>query len=266
MIPDSMSIEFPEPMSRQIPGGVTPMQTIIEHIEKKMSISVLGQNLTTESQAGSGTLAGNAHDRVRRDLIRADARQLASTLRRDLIRPLVGFRFGFDTPLPIIKWQLDDPTDQVARAGVFKTAVEFGQPVSKAQVREELELWEPEDEDDVLSKPEPPPQQFGFATLEARSGGLPPGSAMRANQKIAASSAAQQTDAVNQVLDLVERLSERAGTPEALLTRIKLAAPDLEDVLRDAGMSLEEFEDLCGRSLLSADLNGREAVRGERDA
>lgn len=89
---------------------------------------------------------------------------------------------------------------------------------------------------------------------------------MRANQKLAMDSAAQQADAVSQVLDLVERLSESTSTPEALLTRIKLAAPDLESVLRDAGMPLEEFEDLCGRSLITADFNGRTAVRGERDA
>ncbi len=292
MIPDDMDIEFLEPTSRQIPGGVVPMATIIEHIERKMSISVLGQNLTTESQSGTGTLAGSAHERVRRDLTRADARQLATTLRRDLFRPLVGFKFGFDTPLPVLKWALDDPVDQTSRASVFKTAVEFGQPVSKAQVREELELWEPEDEDDVLMRQEPSspfeaglsvqqrkvlnskPELFyggmaggGMADFLATKGGaLPPGSAMRANQRLATAAADEQADALDQVLTAIERLSESVNTPEEMLTRIKLMAPDLEDVLKSAGMSLEEFEDLCARSLMTADLNGRVAVGAERDA
>jgi phage gp29-like protein len=292
MIPDNMNIEFLEPMSRQIPGGSLPTQGIIDHIERKMSISVLGQNLTTESQSGTGTLAGGAHERVRRDLTRADARQLATTLRRDLFRPLVGFKFGFDTPLPVLKWNLDDPVNQESRVNVFKTAIEMGQPVSKAQVREELELWEPEDEDDVLEKSAPAPSPFeqefsarqrglitgdnsvtlyggatGLPAYFSEAGStLPPGSAMRANQRLASAAAEDQADALDQVLSAIEKLAANAESLDGLLTRIKLMAPDIEDVLKRAGMSLEEFEDLCARSLVTADLNGRVAVGAEQDA
>ena len=268
MVPDDMDITFAEPTSRKT-SGIVPMQTIIDYIERKMSIAVLGQNLTTESQSGTGTLAGTAHDRVRMDLIRADARQLATTFRRDLFRPLVGFKFGFDVALPIIKWNLDDPTNQESRATVFKTAIEMGQPVSKAQVREELELWEPVDEEDTLVKSASAPSLFGAefsAHLATKSNALPPGSAMRANQKLAATAADDQADALDQVVTAVERLSESAGSVEELLTRTKLMAPDLEDVLKRAGMSLEEFEDLAALSLVTADLNGRVAVGAERDA
>ena len=279
MIPNDMVIEFSEPGSRSIPGGVIPMQTIIDHIERKTSIAVLGQVLTTDTKGGTGTYAAaNVHDRVRMDLIRADARQLATTFRRDLFRPLVGFKFGFDTPLPVLKWNLDDPVNQESRATVFKTAVEFGQPVSKAQVREELELWEPEDEDDTLTKaaaPSPfgaefsaaqrrvlesPPEMLfyggapggGMTDLVTNTTTLPPGSAMRANQKLAATAADAQADALDQVVTAIERLteSETVTTLEQLLTRTKLMAPDLEDVLERAGMSFEEFEDLAALSLV----------------
>ena len=292
MVPDDMDITFAEPASRQIPGGVVPMRAIIDHIERKISIAVLGQNLTTESQSGTGTLAGTVHDRVRMDLTRADARQLATTMRRDLFRPLVGFRFGFDVPLPILKWNLDDPVNQESRATVFKTALEFGQPVSKAQVREELELREPVDEEDTLTKaaaPSPFGAEFsarqrkalespagalfyggarggGMSDLNLTPASLPPGSAMRANQKLAATAADDQADALDQVVTAIERLSESVETPEQLLTRVKLMAPDLEDVLERAGMSFEEFEDLCALSLVTADLNGRVAVGAERGA
>ena len=270
MIPEGMMIEFPEPKSK-LPGVETPMETLIKHMERKMSIATLGQNLTTESQSGTGTLAGGAHERVMRSITRADARQLNTTLRRDLFRPLVGFRMGFDVPLPYIKWDLDDPTDQVMRSGVYKTLHEIGFPLSKAQVREELQLDEPIDESDLLEQQ--PSPGFGMfnathsalaALNQTTAGSEPLGSAMKANARLAAAAGADGQEATQQIMDLMGKLAEDANSPEQLLTRIKLAAPDLEGLLAEAGIPMEEFEDLAARTLTTADLNGRVAVRAER--
>jgi len=271
VISEDMSIEFPEPKSRESGGKTTtPMEGIIAHIERKMSIAVLGQNLTTESQSGTGTLAGGAHERVMKGITRADARQLNTTLRRDLFRPLVGFRMGFDVPIPHIKWDLKDPIDQVARGKVFTVALEMGMPISQAQVRDELQLLEPTDESDLLEQQ--PSIGFGQgANLSARAvlaqktaGSKSASSAMRANGKMAAEAGDAGQDATDQIMQLMGRLAADANSPEELLTRIQLAAPDLESLLAEAGIPMEEYEDLAARTQLTADFNGRTAVRAER--
>lgn len=274
VISEDTSIEFPEPRSRASGGSSkTPMADIIDHIEKKMSIAVLGQNLTTQSESGSGTLAGGAQERVMKNITRADGRQLNTTLRRDLFRPLVGFRMGWDIPLPHIKWDLKDKIDQVERGKVFALGQELGVPVSAAQVREELQLLEPADDDDVLEQqPSLGPGMFStLGTTHSASAaltttnGAPAGSAMRANGKVAASAADAAKDATEQIFQLLQRWAGEEKSPEALMTRIRLAATDLDDKLAKAGLPMEEFEDLVARASITADFNARTAIRAERE-
>lgn len=266
VIIDSMMIEFPEPKSKGTAGTSTPMQSIIDHVEKKMSILVLGQNLSTQSESGSGTLAGGAQKEVREDLTRADARQVGSTFRRDLFRPLVGFNMGWDVPLPYLEWDLSDPVDQQMRAQVIVALSGAGVPISLSQVREEFNLVEPSDDADALTVPTQMPGMGMFSTahLSAKDATGPLGSAMKANERLAAAGAAEGSAAVKSVIDLVKRLSDEARSPEELLTRIKLAGPDLEDELKKLGIDMDDFVDLTARTMVTGDLNGRVAVRAER--
>jgi phage gp29-like protein len=41
---------------------------------------------------------------VRRDIVQSDADSLAATLQRQLVRPLVGFNFGWDCRLPQVQF------------------------------------------------------------------------------------------------------------------------------------------------------------------
>jgi phage gp29-like protein len=273
VIPDTMLIEFPEPKSRTTGGGqtISPMEGIINHIEKKMSIAVLGQNLTTQSESGSGTLAGGAQERVLKGITRADGRQVGVTLRRDLFRPLVGFRMGFDVALPYIKWDLDDPVDQESRSKVFQGAQDLGMPISKAQVREELQLKEPADDEDLLEQQPSSGTGMFSATPSAlavlaqtNAGSASVSSAMRANDKLAAAAAEVGKEAPQQILALIGKAAESAGSLEEMLTKIKIWAPNLEELLAEAGIPMEEFEDEAARNMVTADFNGRTAVRAER--
>lgn len=267
LIPHGMDIEFMQAQGNKTSGNITPMEQIIRYAERKMSICVLGQHLTTEAESGTGTLAGSAHENVRRDIQRADARQLAATLRRDLIRPLVALRLGPDVPLPHMRWDLSDPVDEKARAQVFTIAQDFGWQLSRSQVAEELNLREPADDEDVVQ----PPQTID-AELSTRLASAPPSqplsSMQRANRQVAQSAADAQSEALSAVLDLVESLADQptVETPEHLLTRVRLAAPDLEALLEQAGLTMEELDDAIGRAMITTDYNGRAAVRREADA
>ncbi len=82
----------------------------------EISKAMLGQTLTTEVDGIGSYAASKTHNEVRLDLLRADGRALASTVRKQLIRPLVGFNFGWDTPLPKYKAELEEPEDLVAKS------------------------------------------------------------------------------------------------------------------------------------------------------
>lgn len=63
--------------------------------EKAISKLILGATLTSGADGKSSTNAlGNVHNEVRKDILAADARQIAATLTRDLIYPLIALNKG----------------------------------------------------------------------------------------------------------------------------------------------------------------------------
>ena len=92
IVPDSMLIEFTE--ARQT-GSVELYQSFCQYLDAQISKAVLGQTLTTEIPQGAGSrAAAEVHDSVRRDILSADARRLAATINRDLVKPLVDLEPG----------------------------------------------------------------------------------------------------------------------------------------------------------------------------
>jgi hypothetical protein len=87
---------------------------------------------------------------------------------------------------------------------------------------------------------------------------------MRANDKLAAAAAEVGKEAPQQILALIGKAAESAGSLEEMLTKIKIWAPNLEELLAEAGIPMEEFEDEAARNMVTADFNGRTAVRAER--
>src|SRR5579885_453830 len=93
VVPDSMVIELLE--NKQTTASSKLYEDFCEYIDKQISKAVLGQTLTTELPRGGGSrAAAQVHDAVRRDLSQDDARKLAATLNRDLVRPLIDLNRG----------------------------------------------------------------------------------------------------------------------------------------------------------------------------
>lgn len=98
IIPDSMKIEF---VNTNSTGNVQIFKGLTEYFDKQISKAVLGQTGTTDVGQHVGT--ANAHEKVREDIEASDAAQLAATLSRDLVRPLVDLNFGPRRRYPIIR-------------------------------------------------------------------------------------------------------------------------------------------------------------------
>ncbi len=94
IIPESMAIEFIESKG----GGQRShemYQKFCEYLDKLVTIGILGQELTTQLPRGAGSrAAAEVHDVVRRDIATDDARRVAATLNRDLVKPLIDLNRG----------------------------------------------------------------------------------------------------------------------------------------------------------------------------
>lgn len=94
IIPEGMAIEFKEAAK----GASDPFDAMIAWCERTQSKAILGGTLTSQADGKSSTNAlGNVHNEVRRDLLLSDARQLAGTLTRDLIYPILALNKGIDS-------------------------------------------------------------------------------------------------------------------------------------------------------------------------
>ena len=144
VISRSTEIEFVEAANRQS-GQANPYQLMADFCNREISKAILGQTLTTDTSGGTGTYAaGSVHNEVRRDLIVADAEALANTLRGQLIRPLVGFNYGWEAPLPYFVFDLAAEEDQKQVAETYKILNEIGYPLTLEHLSERFGLPLPE--------------------------------------------------------------------------------------------------------------------------
>ena len=135
VISKATEIEFVEATSRS--GGANPYQLMVEFCNREMSKAVLGQTLTTDTAGSTGTYAAaKVHAQVRRDLVQADAQALAATLREQLLRPLVGFNFGWDKPVPWFRFRFEEEEDLKTLSEVYRNLAAMGVPLSMEHLAE----------------------------------------------------------------------------------------------------------------------------------
>ena len=251
IIPQSMLIEFVE-ATKQAGGGADIYEKLANWLDRQVSKAVLGQTLTTEVQSGS-LAAAKVHEDVRRDIMRSDAGQLAATINRDLVRPLVMLNKGPQERYPRIVIGLPSNIDMKQYADAVAVLVDRGMKVEQSVVRDKLGLPEPEKDAELLGPIPAPAEQ-------------PP--ALHAGRHICAAHAA----------DAIDELAAEAGEEwEAALD--PMIAP-LRELLGDAA-TLEEardrlaeliakmdtaaLEDMLVRAGFSARLAGRLGVPLDRD-
>jgi phage gp29-like protein len=113
IISKSTEIEFVQNVTK---GTSDLYKLLASFCNGEISKAILGQTLTTDVDGKGSYAASKTHNEVRLDLLRADGRAIASTIRDQLIRPLVGFNFGWDTALPKYKAIFKEPEDLVAKS------------------------------------------------------------------------------------------------------------------------------------------------------
>ncbi len=153
IIPESMLIEFTE--ARQS-GSAELYQGFCQYLDAQVSKAVLGQTLTTEIPQGAGSrAAAEVHDTVRRDILSADARRLAATINRDLVRPIVDLNLGPRKNYPRVTLGMADDSDVAGLVDILTKLADHGMRIGQKSILRRLGMSEPEAGEPILESNRP---------------------------------------------------------------------------------------------------------------
>ncbi|MHB2265820.1 DUF935 domain-containing protein [Aliihoeflea sp. PC F10.4] len=149
IVPQSMTIDF---VGAQLAGNHELYEKRADWLDRQISKLVLGQTATTDAIAG-GHAVGKTHDRVREDIEKADAIQLAATINRDLVRPLIDLNHGRQKAYPRIRIGRPEDVDLDKFMSRVDKFVRLGGEVGMSTVRDKLGLPDPGRDEKLLGRP-----------------------------------------------------------------------------------------------------------------
>lgn len=172
VVPDTTKVEV-----HDAPNVNDIHEKMITLCNNEISKAVLLEAITTESGINGANRAGGEAEVANvlgRMLARHDSKQLAATIRRDVLRPMVQRSFGMQAPVPEIVWELEEKDSMDKLAARYKTLAEAGVVIGQAYAREQLGIPEPtEGEDTIGDKPdvaEPIGQTTKTGSITAKKG------------------------------------------------------------------------------------------------
>lgn len=191
IFPDGMAVELLAAAN----GRVDPYQSMTDWCERTESKIILGGTLTAQADGKTSTYAlGNIHNEVRHDLLVSDARQLAATLTRGLIGPILELnRPGIDPRrMPALVFDIRQPEDLAVYAESLPKLVSVGLPIPVDWARDKLAIPAPLDDEDILQPTQNAPSLLPAA---ARQETQEPRTAALSAEKAQALTAQQALDA-----------------------------------------------------------------------
>ncbi|MDA3835511.1 MAG: DUF935 family protein, partial [Spirochaetales bacterium] len=151
IISKDTEIQFVESVKGKATGDL--FQALADFANKENSKAILGQTLSAEVGDKGSYAAAKTHEGVRLDLLKADSRAIAGTIRHQIIRPIVGFNFGWDAKIPRYEAEWKESEDLEHLSTVYKNLVEMGQPVAAEHISERFGVPMPKKGETVLQAP-----------------------------------------------------------------------------------------------------------------
>ena len=195
----------------------------------------------------------------------ADCKALASTLRRDLIRPLVLFNFGEDKRIPYIRFDCEESEDLEQMANILGTLIQqTGLRVPTSYLYKKFSIPEPEAAEEIAQ----PRANAGAGTLPFKQ---PPDRAQLALKDRPVPGTQQSVD---QLADAALKRGagsfQKAFAPVLKLIKNAESLEALKAAMEDDGaveklyraMDVSGVEDLLQKVMLYADLEGRVSGNG----
>ncbi len=123
---------------------------------REMSKAVLGQTLTTDTQGSTGTYAaGKIQAEVRQDILEADKKGCEGTIRLQVLRPLVGFNFGWDKAIPKFALLIQDSPDLKTDSEMVKNLASVpgaAKRIPAVWINEHFGIPEPQEGEETLGE------------------------------------------------------------------------------------------------------------------
>jgi phage gp29-like protein len=232
-------------------------ERLINLCNAEMSKAILGQTLTAQLGDTGSYAASQTHNEVRLDLLRADGRAIAATVAAQLIRPLVGFNFGWDTECPTLEAIFDEGDDLTAAAEWVDKVVGWGTPVPVAWIREKFSIPAPQDGEEVVGlRAAPAPGDGGQVSGEVAASRVVVASEhvpaapfdSEAGAAVAPVVEKAMSDPRAELVDQVAALVDQAESLESL----QVALENLTERL-----DIDGFVELMREAMLRAELSGR---------
>lgn len=254
IVPQSMAVEF---IKADISGSHSLYKERADYLDQQISKLVLGQTATTDAIAG-GHAVGKTHDRVRDDIEKADARQLSSTLKRDLVKPLIDLNYGPQRKYPDVLIGRPEEVDPVKFMGTVEKFVRLGGKVGMATVRDKIGIPDPADDEELLVAPKS--AASGDPAQEEKQEGIGPDG--KPKKPGAFSAKPPKRDAIDDAVDdLLGDWEPLVGPMVAGLDGEIAAAKSLDDVKavltrRFADMDMDALTEQLARAAFAARLSG----------
>lgn len=157
IMPETMKIDFIE--AKSIASSVDLYERRSEWLDRQVSKAVLGQTTTTDAVSG-GHAVSKEHRQVQEDIERADCKQLAAVLNRDLVKPWIDLEYGPQKAYPRLVIARPELKDVQMIMGGLKVGVPMGLRVPKSYVHDLLGVPEAAPDEEVLEWPQPPAQRM----------------------------------------------------------------------------------------------------------
>lgn len=248
-------------------------ERLARYCDEQISIAIVGQ--TASTQGTPGRLGGDdAELAVRKSLIVADARIRAREIRQQVIWPLVAWNFGPDKFLPHFEFAIEEPEDQEQKSRVYKTLVEIGVPITRAQAQAEFHIRPAEGDEPLLQPPRAVPSPLAgegqgggaFAAFHPLSSAPP----SRGRGQEAAHATEEDPTPISSQADRMDLETEVAWN--AVMDRIVNLVNEAESLpsLRDAllasysDLPTDRLAEIMSMGFAAAELAGRFAVEEEK--
>lgn len=257
IISKSTEIEFVESVKASAGGEL--YENLISFANREMSKAIVGQAQSSDSKSPGSFASDKVKDMVRKDLIKSDARALANAVRSQLIRPIVGFNFGWDKPLPKYGPDMEEQEDLQAKSIMVARLVDRGVRIPEQWVYREFGIPEPGEKDTIVTPPERPGMpvaaklglsRYGraFRTAKAQFGA---DKAKFITGKIAERLSDELDPVMSEIIDRLKKLVEESASLQEVRER-------MDDVFPEAAP--EDIVELMQQAFIIAELQGRHDV------
>lgn len=162
ILPESMKIEFEELSNTN--SGDNIFLVLAEYLDSQISKAILGQTMTTDN--GSSLAQAKIHNEVRLDILQQDARQLQTTINRDLIIPYIQLNYGVRNLYPKVSIKIEEPEDLTALVESLTKLIPLGLKVEESVIRDKFNLPEPDKKSILLGATAPPTKSLNRSEIK----------------------------------------------------------------------------------------------------